>query len=127
MPLGQLCINMLINGNIYDHINENLINYYSTPGKIYNLIKFSKEINIDLTKLDLKNFLNLIINENYYKKETSLKYIVYDFIELFLSTRTDLINSEMSNKFLKRINDTKKFNLDEESLFIEFKSTILNV
>ena len=120
-------INMLINGNIYDHINENLINYYSTPGKIYNLIKFSKEINIDLTKLDLKNFLNLIINENYYKKETSLKYIVYDFIELFLSTRTDLINSEMSNKFLKRINDTKKFNLDEESLFIEFKSTILNV
>ena len=118
---------MLINGNIYDHINENLINYYSTPGKIYNLIKFSKEINIDLTKLDLKNFLNLIINENYYKKETSLKYIVYDFIELFLSTRTDLINSEMSNKFLKRINDTKKFNLDEESLFIEFKSTILNV
>jgi DNA polymerase-3 subunit delta' len=119
--------NMLINSNIYEHINENLINYYSTPGKIYNLIKFSKENNIDLTKLNLKNFLNLIINENYYKKETSLKYIFYDFIELYLSTKTNLIGFEMTSKFLNRINNTKKFNLDEESLFIEFKSKILNV
>lgn len=119
--------NMLINSNIYEHINENLINYYSTPGKIYNLIKFSKENNIDLTKLNLKNFLNLIINENYYKKETSLKYIFYDFIELYLSTKTNLISFEMTSKFLNRINNTKKFNLDEESLFIEFKSKILNV
>jgi DNA polymerase-3 subunit delta' len=119
--------NKLINDNIYNHINENLIDYYSTPGQIYKLIKFSNENNIDLTKLDLKNFLNLIINENYYKKENPLKNIVYDLIELFLSTRTDLINSEISSNFLKRINDTKKFNLDEESLFIEFKSKILNV
>ena len=29
-------------------------------------------------------------------------------------------------EFLKRINDTKKFNLDEESLFMEFEYKILN-
>ena len=28
--------------------------------------------------------------------------------------------------FLKRISNTKKFNLDEESLFMEFKQKILN-
>ena len=28
--------------------------------------------------------------------------------------------------FIKRINDTQKFNLDEESLFIEFENKVLN-
>ena len=28
--------------------------------------------------------------------------------------------------FIKRINDTKKFNLDEESLFVEFEYKVLN-
>ena len=30
------------------------------------------------------------------------------------------------NYFIKRINDTKKFNLDEESLFAEFEYKVLN-
>ena len=30
------------------------------------------------------------------------------------------------NYFLKKISDTKRFNLDEESLFLEFEDKILN-
>ena len=30
------------------------------------------------------------------------------------------------NIFIKKINNTEKFNLDEESLFMEFESKVLN-
>ena len=32
----------------------------------------------------------------------------------------------MKNYFLKKINDTKKFNLDEDVLFMEFEDRVLN-
>ena len=35
----------------------NLLNYYSTPGEIYNLLKFSEEKKIDLKEINLKDFL----------------------------------------------------------------------
>ena len=37
--------------NIFDLINHDLINYYTTPGEIINLINFSKDKNIDLKRL----------------------------------------------------------------------------
>ena len=107
----------------------NLINYYLSPGNIYNLVKFSNENNYDLLNLDLTSFLKKIIHNNDYKKDSSMKYLIYDFLEFYFYK----INSSFSSKvydnyiyFLKRISDTKKFNLDEESLFIEFKDNILN-
>ena len=65
-------------------INNDLLNYYITPGKIYNLVNFSIENKIDLKNLELENFLSLIIDNFYYKKENLIKYMVFDFIELLL-------------------------------------------
>ena len=118
--------NKIILTNIYELINKELLDYYFTPGKIYNLIKFSKENNIELDKLSLKDFLSLIIDKLYYSKNNSMDYMIYDFIELFLRTKISLKNSELFTYFLRRIDNTKKFNLDRESLFIEFKMKILN-
>ena len=55
-----------------------------------------------------------------------IKNIVYDFVEVFLLKKISIIYSDLFSYFLKRINDTKKFNLDEESLFIEINSKLLN-
>ena len=117
--------NILLKENIYDSINEDLINYYHTPGKIYSLLKFSNEKNIDLKEIDLKNFLSVLVNETYYKIESN-KEIVYDILELFLLKKISVLYSDLYKYFIRRIDETRKFNLDEESLFLEVNSKLLN-
>ena len=116
----------LVNKNIKDLINTDLIDYYMTPGKIYNLIKFSEDFSINLKDINLKDFLCLIIDKSYYKKESSIRHLIYDFLEFYFTNKVFFKNFVFSNYFLKRIEDVKNFNLDEESLFIEFKHKILN-
>ena len=118
--------NKLLDGNIHDIFNQDLLNYYSTPGKIYNLVKFSIKNEINLKETNLKEFLLLLINNMYYKKNSLYKNILFDFIEIYLIKNISLLYFDHFSYFLKRIENTKKFNLDEESLFIEFKSKLLN-
>ena len=105
------------------------MNYYLSPGNIYNFFVFSQNNEFDLINFDLKNFLKTLINDKYYKKDTFIKYIIYDLIEFYFNKISSSFSKKISDNysyFLKRINDTKKFNLDEESLFIEFENKILN-
>ena len=85
------------------------------------------ENKINLKRINLEEFLTFIIQENYYKKESPIKYMVYDFVELLLKKKINIGNLDFINKFLKKIGNMKKFNLDEESLFKELDSKILNV
>ena len=123
--------NQILDGNIFDLINHDLINYYDTPGEIINLINFANDRNIDLKNYTLIKFLNLLIENSYYKKDKFVKNILIKLIELFFlkeykitSTKSSLIN--FYNTFIYKIYNTEKFNLDEESLFLEFKSKQLN-
>ena len=47
--------NKIIDQDIYDLINKELINYYITPGQLYTFLKVSKEFEIDVKNLSLKN------------------------------------------------------------------------
>ena len=123
--------NQLLKENIFDLINNDLINYYSTPGDYINLVNFSKKNDINLNEFNLKKFLFFLINENYYKKDNFIKLNIFNYIELYflkIFNQTIYKNSIDSfyTKFIYKINDTNKFNLDYESLFMEFKSKILN-
>ena len=118
--------NKLINQNVFDVINPNLLDYYASPGKIYNLIKFSEENKIDLKEIDLNDLINIIISKNFYKKNNSIQNLILDFIELYLVKNISKKYSEFYTYFLKKIDKTKRFNLDFESLLIEFKLKILN-
>ena len=109
-----------------DLINKDLIDYYFTPGRIFNLLKFSNDKEIDLKKINLRDFLLLLINNSYYKSDDKVKSLLYDMIELFILKNISLIYSDLSSYFLTRINEYKKFNLDDESLFLEIKSKLLN-
>ena len=122
-------VNNLLNGKLEEILNEDLLNYYSTPGNIYNLVKFAEDNKFDLKKIDLKTFLKIIIKENYYKKNFKLKILLFDLIEFYFRKINSSFSIDLMNKysyFLKRISDTKKYNLDEEALFIEFTEEILN-
>ena len=119
----------LLNGKLEEFLNDDLLNYYSTPGNIYNLVKFAENNKFDLKNIDLKTFLKIIIKENYYKKDFILKILLFDLIEFYFRKINSSFSIDLMNKysyFLKRISDTKKYNLDEEALFIEFTKEILD-
>jgi DNA polymerase III subunit delta' len=123
--------NKILNNNLFNLINHDLINYYNTPGEIINLINFSKDKNIDLKNYNLISLLTLLIDNGYYKKNKLVKDLLINFIELFFlkecklsKAKTSLIN--LYDDFILKIYNTDKFNLDEECLFLEFKSKLLN-
>ena len=122
--------NQILNQNILNELNYDLINYYCTPGEIIKLIQFAEEKQINLRDHDVSSIINLIIENTYYKKNIFIKNLLINFIELFLLKRYKksknknfLLNFYQS--FIQKINNTEKFNLDEESLFLEFKSKVL--
>ena len=115
--------NSIFGENVLNKINQDLIHHYLTPGNFYNLIKFSENFEVDLTAITLKEFIAVIIEQNYYKKDNEIKYMLYDFIELFFRNNNF---SNLYSYFLKKIDDCKKFNLDEESLLMEFEAKVLN-
>ena len=119
-------MNQILNSDIHDLINIDLLNYYNTPGKIYNLINLANENNINLREVNLDKFLTLLIDESNYKKINSLKLLIYEFIEIYLIKKINPKNYLFVNNFFKKIKDTRKFNLDDETLFIEFKTKVLN-
>ena len=122
-------INKILGNDISNFINKDLINYYLTPGQMYYFIEFFRMHNHDLKDHDLKSFLKLVFKNNLYKKNSLIKNIIFEYFEFYFRKKVNLAKSdifEYYEYFLKRINDTKKFNLDEESLFMEFEYKILN-
>ena len=115
------CINItnqVVQKNIFNLINEDLINYYNTPGELLDLVKFSLKSKIDLSNLNLRNFLIKIIEEKYYKKDNIINNIIYNYIELYFLNLMNI--KESRNKiisfysyFIHKINNMKKYNLDE--------------
>lgn len=122
--------NKIINDNINRLINRDLLHYYNSPGHYIELINFSKKYEIDLMKNDLKNFLINMIDNSYYKKESFMKRCIYHYLELYLLKLISQNNSQKINflyrMFIKKISDMNKYNLDQESFFIELKTKVFN-
>ena len=121
--------NKIIDNDIYNLFNEELIDYYATPGQLLKILIVSEELEIDIKNLSLKKFLSLIIKNKLYKKNRTLCELLYSFIEIYFRKNINIKNIELFNLyqiFLKKIINTKIYNLDEESLFMEFEDRILN-
>ncbi len=122
-------INKLLDNDIFNLINKELLNNYVTPGQLFKMVKFANDQKIDLRNIKLKDFLFKVIKNKIYKKDKSINEFIYSLIQLYFRNNitvknTDLI--ELYNYFLKQIHNTKIYNLDEESLFIEFEDKVLN-
>ena len=122
-------VNQLLNDDINTIINNNLFDYYATPGNLFKLIKLSEEYDLDLVNFDLNTILKTIIKDKIYKKDKSIIEIIYSFIELYFRNNISSKNINLLKSyhyFLEKINNTRTYNLDEETLFMEFEDKILN-
>jgi DNA polymerase III subunit delta' len=121
--------NKILGKNFMDLINDQIINNYSTPGSILNLLNFANNNNIDLKDTSLKNIIKKILMEKKYKKDQFIKHLLYSLIEIYFRNNISVKNINlltMYSHFLNKINNTKIFNLDDETLFIEFEDRVLN-
>jgi len=121
--------NKILNNNYNEFLNEDFVNNYSTPGEILNLIDFANKNDIDLIETNLKDFIKKIIMDKLYKKNNSIKNLIYSLMEFYFRKNVSVTNMKLItsyNYFLRKIDNTKTFNLDEESLFMEFEDSILN-
>ena len=121
-------INKILNLDHSNLINKDLINNYNTPGEILRLINFANFNNINLNDFSLDQLIKKIIFEKNYKKDNFIKQLIYSLIEVYFRKNISLTNIKLLNSynyFLKKINETKLFNLDEETLFMEFEEKVL--
>ena len=121
--------NKILNNNYNEFLNEDFVNNYSTPGEILNLIDFANKNDIDLIETNLKDLIKKIIMDKLYKKNNSIKILIYSLMESYFRKNVSVTNIKLIASytyFLRKIDNTKTFNLDEESLFMEFEDSILN-
>jgi DNA polymerase-3 subunit delta' len=122
-------INKILKDNIFDLLNIDLINYYNTPGQLLNLIDLQNQFVLNLKEMNLKDLIFFIIKNKHYKKNLTINELIYSLIEFYLRSNISVDDINLINikdYFLKKINDVKKFNLDEEALLMEFEDKVLN-
>ena len=120
----------LANINLTDFFNEGIINHYLTIGDFLYLYNFSKINKLDIKNLSLKDLLLHLINFKIYKNSPELINLTFKLIESyfyfsFLNNK-NLDIYKLYEYFIKKIDYTNKFNLDIESLFLEFKNKVTN-
>ena len=92
-------------------------------------INFANNNDVDLKETSLKKFIKKMIMDKKYKKDNYIKQLIYSLIEIYFRKNVSINNIKLindHNSFLKKINNTKIFNLDDESLFMEFEDSVLN-
>ena len=120
----------LVDVNLKNYFSESIINYYFTVGDFLYLYNFSKKNKLDLQQMSLKSLLIYLINFKNNKNEPDLINFIYRLIESYF--HYSFLNNKNINLynfykyFIKKINYTNKFNLDIESLFLEFKNKVIN-
>jgi DNA polymerase-3 subunit delta' len=123
-------INKLLKNDFYNNLNDDFKNHYNSPGDIVKLYNFFINNEID-DDIEIENFLKLIINKSLYKKDLYLKFNLSIFLELYFKKKINHLNSKdkiyyFYKYFLLKISECNKYNLDLESILIEFKGKILN-
>jgi len=123
-------INNLLNNNFYSELNADFKTMYNSPGEILKLYNFFKEQNIN-DSISIEEFINLIIEKNLFKKSLFIKKNLGSFIELYFQKKINFYKSKdkfynLYKYFIFKINECNKYNLDIESILIEFEGKIIN-
>ena len=126
----QKILNNLVESNFYENLSPDLKNYYFSHGDYINLYNYITVNSLD-ENISIENLLKFIINEKEYKKNIYIKENLSLSIELYFTKKFFNINSnikyfDMFKYYIKKNYSVNKFNLDLETLIIEFKAQLNN-
>ena len=132
MQKKEIFKNLTHQYNFQDDLDDNLLEdlYFDTPGNILNYLIILKNLNIDQSDNLLKSLSNFI---DIYRKEKRPEILYY--IKLFITKfyyKLCKANFNMNTLFMnqskifKQINDLKKYNLNEKSVFISIEDILKN-
>ena len=123
-------IEKLLNNNFYANLNNDFKNIYTSQGDIVSLHNFFKNNDIEET-ITIDDFIKLLINKSLFKKNSYIIDNISYFLELYFLKKIYSIKSKKKvhnfyNYFLSKISNCHKYNLDLESVLIEFDGKVLN-
>ena len=120
----------IIGDEDFSTINNTYLKMYNSIGDLVFLNNFAKKYEINIKSYTIKELLNYIISKKLYKKDSELNIFIYRLIQ-FLLFETFYLSKDnkiydLYKYFILKMNNTIKYNLDIESLFFEFKNTLIN-
>ena len=120
----------IIGDEDFSTINNTYLKMYNSIGDLVFLNNFAKKYEINIESYTIKELLNYIISKKLYKKDPELNIFIYKLIH-FLLFETFYLSKDnkiydLYKYFILKMNNTIKYNLDIESLFFEFKNTLIN-
>ena len=116
------------NESIYDNLNENLKNYYTTPKFLISLITYFRKNDLSFSEIGINELIENIIDNKQYNKDSFIKEYLNYIIELFFYNHinvTKKISFKVKEYYYFKLSNIRKFNLDYETFFIEFKDKLL--
>ena len=125
----ELIVNNYFNNNIYDKLNESLVNFYSTPNFVISLIIYLDQNNLEISDINIKGLIKYIIDNKHYNKHSFTEEYLNYIIELFFYNHINITKNfsyKLKKYYYSKLSNIKKFNLDYESFFLEFKDNLLS-
>ena len=125
----KIIVNNYFNEDIFEQINPDLINYYSTPYFIISLINYLNENELSISKTTIDELLINLINNKHYIKEDFIRKNLNMIIELFFYNHINItkkISYKVKEYYYSKLFNVKRFNLDYETFFLEFKDKLLS-
>ena len=116
------------NESIYDNLNENLKNYYTTPKFLISLITYFRKNDLSFSEIGINELIENIIDNKQYNKDSFIKEYLNYIIELFFYNHinvTKKISFKVKEYYYYKLSNIRKFNLDYETFFLEFKDKLL--
>ena len=125
----ELIVNNYFKENIYPKINSDLINYYSTPLFLISLLNYMNENELSISNTSIDDLLINLINNKHYNKQDFIRDNLNTIIELFFYNhinKTKKLTYKIKEYYYSKFSNVRKFNLDYETFFLEFKDKLLS-
>lgn len=123
-------VDCYFNDEIYKDISPEFKNYYNTPSIYIKFVKFCEDNDLDYKNISLNELIKYLLKNNFYNRNSFIYNDLKFYIELFFRNKVNNFKKkelfDLYNYFNKRFMLINKFNLDQESYYMEFKSKLLN-
>ena len=125
----NIIVDNYFNDEIFVTINNTLIDYYSTPKFLISLVNYLRENDLSISNTNINQLIKNIIENKHYIKDSFVKDYLNYIIELFFYNHINItkkISYSVKKYYYTKLSNIKKYNLDYETFFVEFKDNLLS-